>query len=79
MLRATNSSIKQIYLYQNKQINDECMRSLGEYIKSNKSIEEIGLYHTNVSDIGIEILAPYINGNTTFKRFYISGNKGNRC
>ncbi len=73
MLRTTNSSIKEVYLNKNKQINDECMKSLGEYIKSNKSIEMISLSSNNISDAGIEILAPNIDGNTTFKQFDFGG------
>ncbi len=76
MLRTTNSSIKDIDLNYNKQINDESMKSLGEYIKTNKSIEGILLSDNKISDAGIKILAPYLDGNTTFKRLDLSGNKG---
>ena len=75
MLRTTNSSIKEIYLHYNEQINDKCMKSVGEYIKSNKSIEGIWLGNNNISDAGIEILAPYLDGNTTFKRLDLSNNR----
>ena len=76
MLRTTNSSIKEIYLRSYKQINDECMKSLGEYIKSNKYIEGIKLDNNNISDAGIEILVPYLDDNTTFKELSLDGNKG---
>ncbi len=76
MLRTTNSSIKDIDLNYNKQINDESMKSLGEYIKTNKSIEGILLSDNKISDAGIEILAPYLDGNTTFKQLFMHGNKG---
>ncbi len=76
MLRTTNSFIKDIDLNGNKQINDECMKSVGEYIKSNKFIEEISLENNKISDAGIEILAPYLDGNTTFKRFDLTWNEG---
>ncbi len=72
MLRTTNSSIKDVYLNFNKEINDECMKSLGEYIKHNKSIEGILLARTKISDAGIEILVPYLDGNTTFKGLNLS-------
>ncbi len=75
-LRTTNSSIKRIYLSRNKQINDECMKSVGEFIKYNKSIEIIRLNSNTISDTGIEIFAPYLDGNTTFKRLNLYGNKG---
>ncbi len=76
MLRITSSSIKEINLRFNEQIDDECMKSLGEYIKSNKSIEEILLGSINISDTVIEILVPYLDGNTTFKRLSLIGNRG---
>lgn len=76
MLRASNLSIKTIYLSNNQQINDDCMKSLGEYIKSNKNIEAIYLRANTVSDTGIGILVPFLDGNTTFKRLYLNENKG---
>ncbi len=76
MLRTTNSSINCIKLSNNKEINDECMKSLGEYIKTNKSIEIIWLESNNISDAGIEILAPYLDGNMTFNLLYLSENEG---
>ncbi len=76
ILRAINSSIKEVELDYNNQINEECMKSLGEYIKSNKSIEGISLGYNKISDAGIEILASYLDGNTTFKRLMMDWNKG---
>ncbi len=75
MLRTNNSSIKRIYSIDNKQINDKCMKSVGEYIKSNKSVEVIWLGYSKISDAGIEILTPYLDGNTTFKRLDFFRNK----
>ena len=76
MLRTAHSSIKDVWLSGNKEINDECMKSVGEYIKYNKSIEGTWLDNTNISDAGIEILTPYLDDNTTFKELYLSDNKG---
>ncbi len=76
ILRTTNSSIKEIWLNDDKYINDECMKSVGEYIKFNQSMEEILLGKNKISDAGIEIFAPYLDGNTTFKRLPIDYNKG---
>lgn len=55
-------------------INDECMKSLGEYIKGNTNIEKIDMTYTAISSIGIEILAPYLDGNTTFKHLSLFNN-----
>ena len=76
MLRTTNSSIKDVWLYRNKQINDECMKSVGECVKYNKYIEGISLIGNTISDTGIEIFVPYLNDNITFKGFFIESNKG---
>ncbi len=76
MLRTTNSSIKGVNIDGNSQINDSCMKSLGEYIKSNKFIEVISLSQNTISDAGIEIFAPYLDGNTTFECLYLNNNKG---
>ena len=76
MLKTSNSSIYYTNLNDNPQINDECMKSLGEYIKSNKSIKEIELNYNTISDTGIEILVPYLHDNTTFKRISLNRNKG---
>lgn len=56
-------------------MNEECMRLLGEYIKSNKNIEIINERYAQISDNGIEVLAPYLEGNVSFKRLYLDGNK----
>ena len=76
MLRVTNSSIREICLSDNKEINDKCMKSLGGCIKYNKSVEGIELGNNKISDAGIEILVPYLDGNTTFKQLNLNGNKG---
>ncbi len=56
-------------------INDQCMTSLGEYLQHNKSVTNMHLDETGVSDRSIEILAPYLAGNITFKRLDISENQ----
>lgn len=75
-LKISNSSLVAISLVHNKHIDDKCMKSVGEYIKSNKSIEYISMNHTSISDAGIEILAPYFDGNTLFRQLHLSRNKG---
>ncbi len=59
----------------NAKINDSCMKSLGEFIKSNKSIEILALNQNMISDAGIEILAHYFDGNTTVRYLTLQGNK----
>ncbi len=74
-LRRANSHIVDINLSFNYKMNEECMRSLGEYIKSNKSIGIINERYAQISDASIEILASYLEGSTSFKRLYFDGNK----
>ena len=75
-LKTNNSSIKEIVLQHHKQTDDKCMKSLGEYIKSNKYIEIIWMNYDRISDAGIKILTPYLHGNTTFKALTLDWNKG---
>ncbi len=67
--------IKYLDLSRNFGIDDRCMKSLGEYMKNNKSIEFMIMSNTTISDEGIEILTPYLGGNTTFKSFIIENNE----
>lgn len=75
-LRDMNSSIEMIHCYSNIQIGDKCMKSVGEYIKSNKSIESIYFSYSTITDAGIEIFLPYIQGNTALKLLFLDSNKG---
>ncbi len=73
-MRECNSVVSELYLSYNE-IDDECMKQLGEYIKSNESIEVIWLSSNKMSDAGIKIFAPYLDGNTTFKELNLNNNK----
>lgn len=75
-LKAIDAKVYNIMLDENKQIDDECVKSLGEYIKYNKTIEEISLRGVQISDQGIELLVPYFDGNTTFKHLDLQSNRG---
>ena len=63
------------------QMDDECIESLGNYIKNNEYIEIIclGNYlqgNNKITDKGIEILSNYLIGNKTFKELMLNKNKG---
>lgn len=73
-LRISGSNIGRISLSSNLNIDDRCMKSLGEYIKSNKSIQDVCLFENRITDIGLEILLPYFDGNKTFMRLFLHGN-----
>jgi len=70
------SSIKSINL-QNNQLDDKCMKSLGELLQNNESeIEEINISENNITDKGMEILFPYLIKNKTLKSLNVFGNEG---
>lgn len=72
-LKQSNSKIVELYLRDHRTFEDDCMKSIGEYIQSNKYIQGITLNNTSISDTSIELLAPYLDGNTTFKSIHFSG------
>lgn len=74
-LRTTNSAITHVSLHANYRVNDQCIFSLGDYIKVNKSIETVNISFTQISDVGIELLVPYLDGNTILKNLNLSGIK----
>ncbi len=71
--RTSNAKIR-AFDVASKSINDTCIESLGEYIKSNKYIEEIAVSDAKFTDQGLEILAPYLDGNTTLKKLSFDNN-----
>ncbi len=74
-LRESGSKITTLSL-QNNQLNDNCIFSLGEYIKDNRYIENICIDSNRITDEGIAILSTFMNGDTSLRRLSISGNKG---
>lgn len=74
-LRQSNSVISALGLSYN-QIDDKCMKQLGEFIKVSKNLETLDLRKNRITDKGIEILSNYIIGNTTLKRIKLNRNNG---
>ena len=56
-------------------MDDNCIKSLGEFIQNSKTIINIGLGDNVITDKGIEILLPYLIGNMTIIYLGISFNK----
>lgn len=56
------------------QIDDECIKQLGEYMQKNKYLEILYINKNNISDEGIAILAKYMIGNNKLKFLDISEN-----
>lgn len=73
-LRSCNTSVSTIDLSGNR-LDDECMKSLGELIKSKKSVDYIKIGHNLISDTGISVLAPYLFGQKTYMVLDISKNE----
>lgn len=74
-LREGNSTIQDINLQEN-QFDDECMVSLGQYLKGNVNIKRLNLGSSKITDKGIEVLGSYLNGNTMFKSISFQGCRG---
>ncbi len=53
-------------------LNDATMKSLGGFIKTSKYIKGIDLIRTSISDIGVEILAPYLDRNMQLEILHLA-------
>ena len=60
----------------NNEFDDNCMKSLGEFIQNSQIIEDIDIGDNKITDKGIEILLPYLIGNIVIKFFDVSYNIG---
>ena len=74
-LNECKSSIQTIYLSWDH-LDDKCMKSLGEFIKNNQTINNIDIGFNKITDKGIEILLPYLIGNIAINKIDISYNEG---
>ena len=74
-LRECNSIVSDLNLSYN-QIDDECMKQLGEYVQNNEHLEKLEIGSNKLTDKRIEILSEYLNGNTTLKELYLRNNNG---
>ena len=54
-LRECNSVVSLLNLSYNE-IDDECMKQLGEYLQDNEHLEILWLGYNNITDIGVGIL-----------------------
>lgn len=63
--------VQRIHLYENE-VDDDCMRDLGEMIKSSHALISIGLGSNLITDDGIKTLMPFIHGNVSLQQLLIS-------
>ncbi len=74
-LRECKSVVSDLNLYKN-QIDDECMKQLGEYLQDNEHLEILRIDSIKITDKGIEILSEYLIGNTKLKELGLNVNEG---
>lgn len=74
-LKACNSAVTKLVFWGN-QLDDECMKALGEYIKSNRRVEKLLVGYNKITDKGLEVLAPYLQENTTLRTLNLGSNAG---
>lgn len=73
-LKSIHSRITGMWFDYCDKVGDGCMKDLGEFIKMSKCVETLSLRQTQISDEGIELLAPYLDGNATLKNLFIENN-----
>lgn len=74
-LRECNSAVTRLSIFDNK-INDDGIKSLGEYVQDNESLEHLNITFNEISDTGIELLKEYLIGNATLSELLLNGNTG---
>ncbi len=74
-MRECNSVVSLLNLSENE-IDDECMKQLGEYVQDNQHLEKLWLGSNKITDKGIEIISEYLIGNTKLKELNLSVNEG---
>ncbi len=76
-LKMKKSKITKLLMSYND-LNDECIQSLGEYIQDNQYLETIELSDNQLTGKGVEMLAPYLHGNTTLNILNLHSNRDMR-
>ncbi len=78
-LNKAHSDISIIRLGGNEKIDDKCIRSICEFIKSNITIQDVNVRDTQISDIGIKelssILCQDLREDTKLRSLNFHGNK----
>lgn len=73
-LKRENIYVHSVHLNEN-QLDDQCIKSIGEYIKDNSSLNELDLENNLITDEGVKMLTKYLFGNTTLKTLGLACNK----
>ncbi len=70
-LRECDACVSSLEIADNK-LDDECMRSLGEYLQDNVHLFRLNIGVNNITDKGVKILSQYLFGNTTLRKLDLS-------
>lgn len=70
-LKRLNADIKKIRMDSNP-LDDECMKSIADYLQYDQSLVILGLASSNFSDKGIQTLCEGLAGNVTLKNLDLS-------
>lgn len=71
-LKECNAPVERVSL-SNNQLDDDCLKPLGEFVQDNQHLEYVALSSNRITDKGVEILLEYLVGNTMLKELRICG------
>lgn len=74
-LKECDSVVLKLIFFEN-QIDDECMKQVGEFIQDNEYLEYLSVSYNQITDKGVKILSEYLIGNVTLKGLNLSANLG---
>ena len=72
-LQGCDSILLKLNLSRN-QIDDECMKKMGEFVNDNEYLEGLFLSNNKISNKGVEILSNHLIGNVVLKSLYLGSN-----
>lgn len=73
-LKQNKCRVFTLYLCRN-QLDDTCMGSLGEYLKTNPPLVHISLINNCITDKGVGVLSTYLGSNDTLRFCGLAGNE----
>lgn len=72
-LRESRSIVRKLSIAGNHNLDDECIRRLGEYIQDNEYLHDLLHVSNHLTDRGVEILSDFLIGNTTLISLTLGG------
>lgn len=74
-LKELGSNILSIDLSGNL-VDDECIKSLGEFLIRNWTIKQLSMNDNKITDEGIRLLPEFLIGNGNLERLHLNSNRG---